>query len=104
MHVAPSRPQILSSSYSLPAVRLILWPPPKPALDGAMTEEARRTQMIIALQLIKEVAANIQAEAQAAGEREPEGYQLWTRAGLEYRLIEESRVIPIVMRYRLPDP
>ena len=59
--------------------------------------------MIIALRLIKEVAADIQAEAQAAGEREPNGYEMWTRAGLEYRWIEESRVIPTVMRYRLPD-
>ena len=68
-----------------------------------MTEEARRTQMFIALRLIKEVADDIQAEAQEAGERKPDGYQMWKRAGLEYRGIEESRVIPIVMKYRLPN-
>ena len=57
--------------------------------------------MIIALRLIQEVGADIQAEAQAAGEREPSGWQMWKRTGLQYQFIEESRVIPIVMNYRL---
>lgn len=70
---------------------------------GMMTEDERRTMMTIALRLIKEVGEDIKAEAEASGERAPRGYEMWKETGLPYQWIEESRLMPIVMQYHLPD-
>ena len=66
-----------------------------------MTTDERRAQMLISLKLMQEVVNDVLAEAEAAGEREPGNYEIWKRTGLEYRWIEETRLIQVVRRRRI---
>ena len=66
-----------------------------------MTTDERRAHMLVALKLMREVVDDVLAEAEAAGEEEPDNYEIWLRTGLDYRFIEETRLIQVVRRRRI---
>ena len=50
-----------------------------------MTQEERHAQMVIALKLMREVIDDVENEAMNMGEDPPGNWEIWRRAGMDWR-------------------